>query len=260
MQVKMLVLNFKSYLGIKESAKVAGFVSDASDKGAFSGNAIVIAPPTIAMTEVKSSVNLQKISLCSQDVDIEGKGAYTGSTSMESIIEARCKYSLIGHSELRNRKHPSMMETDELIKVKMEICLDHGITPILCLGEKIEERKKGKTNEVLSKQLSLPTASLVVREKVNEVYIAYEPVWAISSTMTQKPRLSDMLDAIRFIKEELSSKTKIKKDNVKILYGGSVNSENIREYLEDSDIDGVLIGSASARIEELAKIANVLKK
>ncbi len=258
MNRKMLLLNFKSYLGIRQSVETAGFISRALKGGNFKGYDIVIAPPTIAITEVKKVLEEQDIELCTQNIDIEGKGAYTGSISADSIVESGCVYSLIGHSETRNRKAPSNGDTDELIKAKIGVCLDSGIKPILCIGETFEQRKNDETKEIIHKQLSSLTKCLLERRETKSMCIAYEPVCAISSTQKRKPEPKDMYEAIDFIKDELAHKTVLERKSINVLYGGSVDSGNITGYLQNKNIDGVLVGSASTKKEELKKIIDIL--
>ncbi len=254
MQQKMLVLNFKSYLGIRESVANSAWVGNAMANGAFKGYEMIIAPPTIAMAKVAEEIGKGGISLCAQDFDRYGKGAHTGSVSMEGVLEAGCKYSMLGHSELRHRGLES--ETEQMVADKLEICIGNGINPILCIGETFEERRDGKTIAVLERQIG-PVIAAIDERYSGKICVAYEPVWAISSTMKQKPEAVDMAEAIDWIKEELDS-TGTKADTV-ILYGGSVNYENINDYLNDQRIGGVIIGSASTRIPELEKISDSLK-
>ena len=183
-------------------------------------------------------------SLGSQNVASERMGAFTGEVSIEQLTSLGIHYVIIGHSERRI----FLKEDSNLIRKKLSLCFDYGVTPILCIGERLEEKEK--RSEVLKEQID----SVLQDLKLKDIVIAYEPVWSIGTGST--PTNEEIKDILHWMKEYMSNHYLIE---CKAVYGGSVNRENIEFLNQIEEIDGYLIGKASLKIEELKKIVEVLE-
>jgi triosephosphate isomerase len=166
------------------------------------------------------------------------------------LTDVGCKFVILGHSE---RRHV-MGETDELINKKVHAALAAGLTPILCVGELLEERESGKTREVVKSQFEGSLAGLTV-EQAQKTVIAYEPVWAIGTGKTASPEQAQEVhaDLRKMLADRYNSETS---DSVRILYGGSVKPDNAAELMSQADIDGALVGGASLKADGFAGIIN----
>ena len=183
----------------------------------------------------------------------EEKGAYTGEVSGEMLKSIGVEYVIIGHSERRQYFN----ETDETVNKKLKKALDIGLKPIVCVGENLEQRERGKAKDVVTTQVRLALEGLN-SDKIENVIIAYEPIWAIGTGKTATKE--DANETIKWIREEVTNLYgKDIADNVIIQYGGSVKSTNAKDLFEMSDIDGGLIGGASLDAQEFSKIVNYNK-
>jgi triosephosphate isomerase len=217
---------------------------------------IIICPPFVYLSNIASS-NFQhqtsNISLGAQDIFWEERGAFTGEISPKMLKNLGCQYVIVGHSERRK----ILGETDEMINKKIKAAIKAKLKPILCIGETLEERKKGKTIKVLKQQLTkslshLPTQSLIhsATQPLDHLIIAYEPVWAIGTGNPCKPE--DAKEVLTFLKKLTQSLSHLLTQPL-ILYGGSVNSQNANDYIEIG-FDGLLIGGASLNRKEFIEI------
>lgn len=204
---------------------------------------ILICPPATLLPFFPPS---NKVALGGQDVSAAASGAYTGQLSASLLKEAGATYSLIGHSERRQYQ----FETDTLIAEKVMTAITAGLTPVLCVGETLQERQQEKTQQVIAKQLAAVYASHP-ELLVNSV-IAYEPIWAIGTGESASPEQAQETHA--FIRDVLQSYDKVAAQQVRILYGGSVNAENSAALFTQPDIDGALVGGASLKPDEFAQI------
>ena len=190
------------------------------------------------------------IKIGAQNMHYEEKGAFTGEVSAEMLKSMGVEYVIIGHSERREYYN----ETDESVNKKLKKALAVGLKPIVCVGEKINEREQGKAKDIVTTQTKLAIEGLT-KEDVKNTIIAYEPIWAIGTGKTATKE--DANETIKWIREEIS---KIYGNEVAecviIQYGGSVKSGNARDLFTMSDIDGGLIGGASLKAESFAKIVN----
>lgn len=188
-----------------------------------------------------------------QDCFWEDEGAYTGEISPLMLKNLGVKYVIVGHSERRNY----MKETDGMIAKKIKSVFKNGLTPVLCVGETLEQRKNGLAKEIIKKQLE-KDLSLVISHKslVRNLIIAYEPVWAIGTGNYCQPE--EALEMIKFTKDILN--LNFLNPDLKVLYGGSVAAKNIAGYVKYPEIDGALVGGASLKIEEFKKIINEVSK
>ncbi|QVK21689.1 triose-phosphate isomerase [Mycoplasmatota bacterium] len=190
----------------------------------------------------------------SQNVHYEESGAFTGEVSPIALKELGVTYALIGHSERRSYYN----ETDESVNKKIHKALRHTLRPIVCVGEVLSERESGKTFEVVERQTRLALEGLT-SEQMDEVVIAYEPVWAIGTGKTATPKMAnETCSDIRNIVEKLFSKEVA--DKVRIQYGGSVNTGNIKELMSMEHIDGALVGGASLDELSFIELVNVAKE
>jgi len=203
------------------------------------GVKVVICPPFTALSSVKRALENSSILLGAQNMHWEEKGAFTGEVSPTMLLTAGCKYVIIGHSERRGY----FFETDQSVNMKIKSALKFNLSPIICVGEKLEEREANKTQAVVEIQVKGAFKDLSTPEAEKTV-IAYEPVWAIGTGRTATPEQANEVHI--FIRKLLSSLfEKDCAEKINILYGGSVKPENSRELLQMSDIDGALVGGAS---------------
>jgi len=214
----------------------------------------VLCPPFSALLPVSSLLEGTEIGLGAQNMYWEASGAYTGEESPGMIAEL-CRYVILGHSERR----AYFGETDSTVNRKVIAALKHELIPIVCVGETLEEFEAGRTKEVVSRQIEEGLAGLDLPEingsKGNALIVAYEPVWAIGTgkAATSEGANAVIADVIRtglinLFGQEIT-------DRIRVLYGGSVKSNNAAEYFAESDIDGALVGGASLKIDEFVKIA-----
>lgn len=211
---------------------------------------IIICPNYTILYQLSKVFENTELKLGSQNMYYEEKGAYTGEISPVFLKDAGVTHVIIGHSE---RRHV-FGEDDESINKKIKTAIEYGLNPILCVGEVLLEREKGITLEVIKEQIEKGLLNLK-EESLKNLIIAYEPVWAIGTGKTAtKEDANEVIGYIRKLlkdsfSENLGSKTRI-------LYGGSVKPSNIKELMGMSEIDGVLVGGASLKADEFAKIIN----
>jgi len=200
---------------------------------------IVLCPPFTALKAVSDVITGTHIDLGSQNMHWEKSGAYTGEISAEMLREVYCHYVILGHSERR----ALFGETDQIVNRKTKAALDGNLTPIVCVGETLQEREGGKTNDVVGTQIRGSLAGLSPRQLVDSV-IAYEPVWAIGTGKTASPEQAQEVHAfIRGVLSEMADQAVAQ--SVRIQYGGSVKPSNAKELFSLPDIDGGLIGGAA---------------
>jgi triosephosphate isomerase len=209
---------------------------------------VILCPPFTALSSVKEAIEGSDILLGAQNMHWEEKGAYTGEVSPKMLLTIGCKYVIIGHSERRNY----FFETNESVNLKIKSALGVGLIPILCVGEKLEEREANKTEQVVENHMKGAFKDLTA-DLVKKCVIAYEPVWAIGTGKTATPGQANEVHL--FIRKLLSSMFgKDCAEKVNILYGGSVKPENSKELLEMFEIDGALVGGASLDADSFEKI------
>jgi triosephosphate isomerase len=184
------------------------------------------------------------VSLGAQNLHSETHGAFTGEVSAAMLIDCGCRYVTVGHSERRRL----FGEKDELLNKKVRVALAEGLTPILCIGETLEERDAGKLEEVLSRQLTSDLAGLSV-VNIERIVIAYEPVWAIGTGRNATPEQAQ--DAHAFVRAVLGEGLGASARRISILYGGGVTPENAYLLMSQKDIEGALVGGASLKVESL---------
>lgn len=238
--------NWKMYKISSEAVELAtGLTRDLVD---FVSAEVVICPPFTSLSSVFDVIMDTEIKLGAQDISWEKEGAYTGAISSLMLKDCGCEFVIIGHSE--RRKYFS--ETDEMVNKKIKAALDVGLTPIVCVGETLEEREANKTIAVIEKQLKDGFKDLTDKE-IMSLVIAYEPVWAIGTGKTATPaQAQEVHKFIRtWIENNVSPAAAVP---LRILYGGSVKPENITELMEEEDIDGALVGGASLQKQSFVQI------
>ena len=211
-------------------------------------NEVVLCVPYTDLFYVLLNTQGTNIKVGAQNVHFEETGAYTGEVSAKMLKSIGVEYVIIGHSERRQYYN----ETDETVNKKIKAAFENDLKPIVCVGETLEEREAGKTAEKITNQTKLALEGLS-NEQVKNIIIAYEPIWAIGTGKTATSE--DANNSIKEIRKEIEAiYGKEVADEVIIQYGGSVKSSNAKELFETSDIDGGLVGGASLKPEEFAKI------
>jgi len=209
---------------------------------------IVICPPFTALSKVGDEISDSSIMLGAQDVYWEEEGAFTGEVSPKMLKDVRVRYVIIGHSERR----VLFGETDEAVNKKVKVVLRYGMIPIMCIGERLEERDNGTTYEVLEKQLTRGLKD-IAKEDVTRIIIAYEPVWAIGTGRTATPH--EAQEAHKFIRDFIEKHfEKEASMKLRIQYGGSVKPDNIAKLMAEEDIDGALVGGSSLDVNTFVQI------
>jgi len=209
---------------------------------------VAVCPPFVYLQSVARAVGASNIAIGAQDIYFEPNGAFTGEINASMIKDIGCAYAICGHSE---RRHV-IGETDELINKKVAAAIAGGLLPILCVGELLSEREAGQTGNVVTRQLKGGLAGLGV-EKLSAVTIAYEPVWAIGTGVTASPDQAQEVHAsIRKLLAEMYSDEVAQE--IRIQYGGSAKPSNAAELMGQPDIDGLLVGGASLKVDDFLAI------
>lgn len=218
-------------------------------KAGNSGNAeLAICPPAIYLMKVGGMLAESDIALGAQNVGNQASGAFTGEVSADMLLESGCRYAIVGHSERRSL----YQETDQLVAARFVMAVTSGLSPILCVGETLEERDQGITESVVARQLDavIDVAGIAA---ISQSVIAYEPVWAIGTGQVASPQQAQAVHL--FIRDKLAQADADIASGVQILYGGSMNPANAAELLSQPDIDGGLIGGASLKAADFLAIA-----
>lgn len=250
MQAPVLAANWKMNHGPTEArAFMAAFLAAYTPK---SDRTVALFPPALSLATVRDALASRKdILLGVQNVHTEAKGAFTGENSAPMARDAGAKLVLVGHSE---RRHV-FGETDDATALKCAAAFAHSLTPLLCVGETIDQREAGHTEDVVLRQLRAGL-SLVPKESFRSVLVAYEPVWAIGTGRTATPTDASSVHVV--IREELARLTASSATaaSIPVLYGGSVNRDNARTLLEAAEVDGLLVGGASLEATSWTAIAS----
>jgi triosephosphate isomerase (TIM) len=229
----LIVGNWKMYTSLPEARALAAAIADKSVPGIET----VICPPFLWLVPLAEQLSGSNLALGAQDCWPEPEGSFTGNVAA-AMLAPLCRWVIVGHSE-RRAIHG---EDDELIARKLAAALEVGLTPILCLGETATQRAEGEAESTIARQLRAALATAPAAQ-IPQVVIAYEPVWAIGSG--DPATVDDAAAMARLIRSELSAFDDELPHSVRILYGGSVNSENAGGFFEDTEIDGALVGGAS---------------
>src|SRR6516225_6368323 len=246
MRKKLIAANWKMYKTPEHAREfVAAFLPQVAGH---TRAEIVLCPPFVDIPEVVQAVAGSGIGVGGQDMFWEKEGAYTGEISTGMLLAAGCSHVIIGHSERRQY----FGESDDTVNLKLKAALEAGLTPIVCVGEVLEEREAGLTDDVLRRQC-LRAFHAISGKKAAKLIVAYEPVWAIGTGKTATPQMA--ADAHRLIRGEAA---KAFGDSfageLRILYGGSVKPDNTKALMAEEEIDGALVGGASLDAKSFAAI------
>ncbi len=229
--------SLKSVIELVESI-VAGEVKNAQ---------LAIFPPAVYLMKIGGMLDGSEIALGAQNVCDQASGAYTGEIAASMLKECGCQYVIVGHSERR----ALYQESDKLVAGRFAMAQNAGITPVLCVGETLQERESGDTKAVVSRQLDAVIDSQGI-EAIAHCVIAYEPVWAIGTGKVATPEQAQVVH--QYLRDKLAALNAEVAEQVQILYGGSMNSSNAGELLSQPDIDGGLIGGASLKAADFISI------
>ncbi len=243
---KFVAGNWKMHLGISEGVALVTKLRAAIGDGA-SGARVAVAPPFTAIASVAKALEGSGIEVAGQNVHWEGQGAFTGEISAGMLVDAGARAVIIGHSERRQL----FGETDETVRLRVRAALDAGLTPIVCVGETLEQREAGRVMDVIGGQLRGGIGGLVP-DDLAKVVVAYEPVWAIGTGKTAtSAQAQEVHAAIRGMLREQGGDLA---DRIPLQYGGSVKAENAAELMAQPDVDGALVGGAALAADSFAAI------
>jgi triosephosphate isomerase len=246
MRIPVIAGNWKMHNNIQESLDlVRELKSNVSDVEKVE---IIVAPVYTALGAVAAELKNTNILVAAQNVFWEEKGAFTGEVAPGMLKDVGCSHVIIGHSERRQY----FSETDETVNKRIKAALSAELTPIVCVGETLEEREAEKTFAVIDRQIKEGLIDLSSND-MEKAVIAYEPVWAIGTGKTATP---DQAQAVHLYIRQLIARTFDKEiaDLIRILYGGSVKPENVDQLMAQEDIDGALVGGASLKADSFARI------
>lgn len=256
MRVPLLAANWKMNKTITDALAFAGaFVPQMLEvTGGSLWPEIVVCPPFTAIPSLSAALSSYPVKVGAQDLYWMEKGAFTGEISPAMLKDAGCAYVIVGHSERRHL----MGETDDDVQKKVRAALDFGLRPILCVGETLEQRESGEALSVVEAMTRRGLAALRTDE-VQEAVIAYEPVWAIGTGKEAKPEdAREVIVRIRTTIDSLFGEGS--GGTVRVLYGGSVKSGNLRSFIAQREIDGALVGGASLDPTEFTKMVFEMRK
>ena len=236
---KIVIGNQKMYMSINE---VGEFLKEVTGK-ILTPN-VIICPSSLYIPYFLK----HKYSVGIQNICFENNGAYTGEVSSKQASDLGLKYALVGHSERRKYFN----EDNELINKKIKTILENNMTPVLCIGETSEEKNLLKTNKVLKSNLISCLKNIKI-DDLDKIVIAYEPIWAIGTNRI--PTMAEIKENVKFIKEVIK---KVYKKDIRVIYGGSINSNNIEKLTKIDNLDGFLVGGSSTKATEFLKIIEVV--
>ncbi len=246
MRRKIIAGNWKMNKSPKDTEE---FINEFKDFVKDTEHEVVLCVPFVDLCKARKLTRETNIKVGAQNVHFEESGAYTGEVSPKMLEDMGIDYVIIGHSERRQY----FAETDETVNKKLKAALAHGLHPIVCVGETLEQREAGITKDFVTNQVKLALEGLT-EEQVKGTVIAYEPIWAIGTGKTASS--SDANEVCIWIRDEIRSLFGNVADEVIIQYGGSVKASNAKELFQMSDIDGGLVGGASLKVDEFSKIVN----
>jgi triosephosphate isomerase len=243
-----MAANWKMHFTVAEAVALAQELKRGISR--FADRDVLVAPPFTALPGLASTLAGSPIRLAAQNCYWESQGAYTGEISPTMLRDLGCSYVIVGHSERRQY----FGETNESVNRKMVALLALNLVPILCVGETLEERQAGETFRLLADQLSGALKGLEAAQ-VDQLVVAYEPVWAIGTGHTATPEQAQ--EAHAFVRKSLAERfNNAVANHIRILYGGSVKPENVDELMAQPDIDGALVGGASLKAEAFIRIVD----
>lgn len=236
---KLMAANWKMFKTWAEAEATAAELAEILQDRLPADREALIIPPFISIKAVADAVGKAPIQVGAQNFHPAEEGAFTGEISPRMLTDLCCTYALAGHSE---RRHV-FGEDDATVSAKTAYGLEHGLRMILCIGETIEERKAGRVEEVLDRQLAEGLKGVSAQVKAEDIVIAYEPVWAIGTGEVAGPE--EIVEAHGFVRKKLQDVFSEKGSEIRVLYGGSVKPDNCAEIIALDNVDGVLVGGAS---------------
>ena len=239
--------NWKMNTTLAEAASLAAEVRDGM--GSASGVELILCPPFMSLNTVRETVAGSSIKVGAQNMHFEASGAFTGEIS-PAMLQGICDYVILGHSERRQL----FGETDELVNGKVKAAFQHGLRPILCVGETLEQREAGQAGVVVGQQLGAALSEVV---DITGLMVAYEPVWAIGTGRAATPDIAAEIMGGALL-ETIRSLFGSAAENVPLLYGGSVNPGNVDGFVQQSCIHGALVGGASLQAEQFLDVARAI--
>ncbi|MFT3931698.1 MAG: triose-phosphate isomerase [Spongiibacteraceae bacterium] len=242
MRRKLVVGNWKMHGDFATNAELLGTLLALLPKSLKAG--VAVCPPFVYLPSVREQLENSSVMLGAQNVCTELQGAYTGEVSAPMLRDCGCDFVIVGHSERRQL----FGESDEQVTIKASVALKNDLTPIVCVGESLEERESGETLNVIARQFGAIKNGLAQAD-LRRIVIAYEPIWAIGTGRTATPEQAQAVHA--FIRLQLND---CRAETVPILYGGSVKADNACALFAQADIDGGLVGGASLKAEEFVAI------
>ena len=251
MRRKLIAGNWKMNTDRASAVSLAHGIAERA--GEFGRLDLLVCPPAVYLLPVQDVISKSPVALGAQNMYHEANGAFTGEISAAMLKEVGCRYVILGHSE---RRH-ILGETDADVNRKTLAALAAGLIPIVCVGELLAEREAGRTAEVISRQFHGSLAG-VSPDQIEQVVIAYEPVWAIGTGKVATPEQAEAVhgDLRTLLAEQYNNRSA---ENVRILYGGSVKASNAGELLSQPNIDGALVGGASLKVDDFLGIAAAAK-
>ena len=245
METTTIVGNWKMNTTPKTAVSLASGIRDRLEGQEVAGTRVIVCPPFVALDTVSRALRGSKVSVGAQNLHSEpSSGAFTGEISAE-MLRGLAEFVIVGHSERRTL----FGESDEMIEAKIEAASYAGLKPILCVGETLVQRRAGEARQTVERQVAKGLSKV---NDVSQTMIAYEPVWAIGTGEAATPDVAQ--EMIASIRASLRSRFDDQADSVPLLYGGSVNSANVRRFLAQPDIDGALVGGASLSVDSFTEI------
>ncbi|MCH8049414.1 triose-phosphate isomerase [Patescibacteria group bacterium] len=240
--MKYIVANWKMHLGIREGVALARGVLRGL-RGEEVTPEVVLCPPFTALSEVHKVLARSRVQLGAQNCGTERSGAFTGEVSTMMLEDVDCSYVIVGHSERRTH----FLETDEIVNKKMQVVAESKLTPILCVGENSKVREGGGAHEFVIDQLTKAFTDVRLKRK-QKLFIAYEPIWAIGTG--EPASIGDMVEMHQVIRAHVRKVVYINEEDLLILYGGSVDADNAYQFLREREVDGLLVGGASLKLQQ----------
>jgi triosephosphate isomerase len=247
MRRKLIAGNWKMY---KTTAEAVALVKEIAAGASGAPSDVLVAPPYTSLVAAVAATKGGTVAVAAQNMHFEKEGAFTGEVSAPMLKDVAVTHVILGHSERRQY----FAETDEGVAKKTKAALDHGLTPISCVGETLAEREAGRTMEVVGRQLDA-ILNAVSADEAKKVVIAYEPVWAIGTGKVATPDQAQEVHA--FVRSRIAAKHgQAVAEVLRVLYGGSVKPDNVKGLMALPDVDGALVGGASLKADSFLKLVH----
>ncbi|MDA2935894.1 triose-phosphate isomerase [Patescibacteria group bacterium AH-259-L05] len=260
MKRKIIIANWKMRPNLRESQNlvkgVLKYLKKSKKKKKLSKLDIVVCPSFTSLSAVPQMSKfkvLRNVFLGAQDCFWEEKGEFTGEISPAWLKEVGCKYVILGHSERRRY----LSETDEMVHKKIKASLNAGLIPIICVGETLDQRRRGLKEYVILEQVSQALSGVSI-DKKQKIIIAYEPVWVIGSGHAIGPEEAEYMNKIILQRTIDLFPLDVVKNNIRVVYGGSVDHDNVKSFVDQDTVDGALVGGASLKAKEFIKICEAI--